>query len=47
MNPERIAQTLLSARIGWAQTLAHPLEEEWTLRGVESRILYPRPNMEW
>lgn len=36
----RIAQVLLSPRVGGAETLAASLEREWRLSGVDSRIFY-------
>jgi Glycosyltransferase len=37
---KRIAQILLSPRIGGAETLATSLEQEWRSRGIESHIVY-------
>ena len=40
----KIAQILLSPRVGGAETLAASLEQEWAVRGVQSKVIYLDPD---
>lgn len=40
MKSDRIAQVLLTPRVGGAETLAASLEREWSQRGLTSKIFY-------